>query len=230
AESSNSGQEVSTPVSNEPSSSDMVSASNISEVKGLLYTIQIGVYKNAVTKEQLMNLNPIYMEPTGTGLTRYFTGIFTNMQDARRSQQNIREAGIRDAFIIAYRDGVRMSISEARRIAENEGNNVFASDQNSNLASVQNEDVNYRIQVGAYKEQVPTNIVSQFLSVAANQGLDQTVMGSTTIYTVGKYNSYEEASTMKSVLINEGIPDAFIVAFKGKNKITIDEAKEILGQ
>lgn len=218
----------------------MVKAPDIKSVKGLLYTVQIGVYKNEVTKAQLRNLDPIYMEETQYGLTRYFTGVYTDLASARKQRDLAKQRGINDAFIIAYRDGKRMNVDEATRIAETQGNNVFADNtstgntaaaNSTELSGANSGNTMYRVQIGAYKEQVPTDVVSKFLAIASVQGLDQIKSDNgMTFYTVGNYNSYDQATQMKNGLVSQGMTDAFVVAFSGNKKISVEDAKKILGQ
>ncbi|MBU0765291.1 MAG: hypothetical protein KJ607_10700, partial [Bacteroidetes bacterium] len=210
-------------------------ARDLKAVKGLLYTVQIGVYRNNVTKEQLLNLDPIYKDVINTDMIRYTTGIFTDEAQARRERDRIRQLGIPDAFVIAYRDGQRMNVGEARRIIEDQGRGAYTTEggnaSSAGRTTAGSAEVYYRVQIGAYKNEVPTGVVSQFLTVAANQGLDQMkATDGSTLYLVGKFKSYNEASTKKDVLVNQGIADAFVVAYKGQVKISVNEAKEILGK
>ena len=51
-----------------------------------------------------------------------------------------------------------------------------------------------------------------------------------TICTVGNFDSYSKVSKLKMELREAGLSDAFTVAFSGKDKITIQQALEILRQ
>jgi hypothetical protein len=51
-----------------------------------------------------------------------------------------------------------------------------------------------------------------------------------TVYTVGAYANYEDANKAKAAVVSQGITDAFIVAYRDGNKITIDEAKQLLNK
>ncbi|MBN2681855.1 MAG: PD40 domain-containing protein [Bacteroidales bacterium] len=217
-----------------------VKAGNLTEVQGLLYTVQIGVYKTPVSKSALFNLDPIYQETTGAGLIRYTTGIFNTVDDAVKEKDKIVNIGIRDAFVTAYYNGKRISISEASRVLGS-GTAEFAESRNTNSETIpvntnNNADsqnnasstankIEFKVQIGAYKEQVPTNVVKSLLSVAAQRGLDQQLdEKGFTVYTVGNYTSYQEAKTTKEAVAAEGITDAFVVAFNNGKKISVEEA------
>jgi N-acetylmuramoyl-L-alanine amidase len=49
-------------------------------------------------------------------------------------------------------------------------------------------------------------------------------------YTSGNFNDIDAALLLRKEMISQGYKDAFIVAFKGKNRITIDEAKRLTGK
>ena len=50
------------------------------------------------------------------------------------------------------------------------------------------------------------------------------------IYMVGKYTKLDEANKMKANVVQRGIKDAFIVAFKDGKRIDLAEAKRLTGQ
>lgn len=226
----------------ETSNQTTVTGIDIKKVNGLLYTVQIGVYKQPITHDKLLNLTPIYEEKTEYGFIRYTTGVFDNQNLAEAEKSRIVKLGISDAFVTAYYNGKRLSIGDAKNIENSNNKDIFANtdpvkmaeqpvtNPTENLGDVSNPDIVFKVQIGAYKEQVPTSVVSDFIRVASNQGLDQ-VRDATgiTIYTVGNYKNYDQATQMKTVLMNEGIKDAFVVSYNGKQKIPVNEAIRLLG-
>ena len=223
-----------------------VQAIDVTSVTGLMYTVQIGVFKNLVTSQQLFNLSPIYKEQTPYTFVRYTCGIYNSMNQAIAEKDRIVKIGIPDAFVTAYYNGKRINPIEAKNIEQSNGAGVFAKTNNAvvpenqaaeikkqptTYTEVDKASIVFKIQIGAYKEQVPTTMVDAFLKVASTQGLDQTkIADGTTIYTVGKFKSYEEATKIKDALVNEGVKDAFVIAYKGEQKISVNEAKNILNQ
>jgi hypothetical protein len=218
-----------------------VSSSDVKSISGLFYTVQIGVYKEQVSSEQLKNISPVYREQTQYGWMRYTTGIFNDLGKATDEKNKIVGLGINDAFVSAYYNGKKISLNEAAAIAA-KNPNAFTNPVNiklpeENISPVKNYtpagpvNISFRVQIGAYKEEIPTEVVNGFLKVSTDKGLEQFKDESgTTLYVVGKYKTYEEASKMKDILINEGIRDAFVVAFNGKQKISVEDAKRLLGK
>ena len=86
----------------------------------------------------------------------------------------------------------------------------------------------FKVQIGAFKDEVPLEIANKFLKVASKGIKNYVDEKGLTIYTVGSFSSYEEASKMKSELVTAELTDAFIVAYNDGNKISVDEAKTLL--
>ena len=217
----------------------IVIAKNIKKTAKLLYTVQIGVYKKAVPHSRLYNLSPIYEEQTPYGFIRYTTGIFSDRATANTEKSRIRKIGIKDAFVTAYYEGKKISLQKAESLklsnVETENNENISLPQvkveNNALNSIDATSLYYKVQIGAYKEQIPVSQVASWLSVARKQDLKQFKdERGYTIFAVGNYKSYDEANRMKGILINEGVKDAFVVAYSGNKKISVVKAKEVLGK
>ncbi len=85
---------------------------------GVIYKVQVGAFRNAIPQDQFKGFAPIMGESTGSGLTRYTAGIFKNFSSATSARDQIRNISndYGDAFVVAYFNGKRISIAEARRM------------------------------------------------------------------------------------------------------------------
>lgn len=103
-------------------------------------------------------------------------------------------------------------------------------DINEETTNEQNKIV-FKIQIGAYKQKISDDVEKNFLKLASNTSLDKyRNKNGITIYSVGKFNNYEEALKLKDSIINQGISDAFITPYKGNQRITIRDARRLLNQ
>jgi len=84
---------------------------------GVVYKVQIGAFKQDIPNELFSDLAPVTGESVGNGLTRYAVGMFTSAEGAVKATQTVRERGYRDAFVVAYQDGRRVSLTQAMRAA-----------------------------------------------------------------------------------------------------------------
>jgi hypothetical protein len=105
---------------------DAAPAIQVEAVSGLFYTVQIGVYSKPVPANTLGNMMPFNSELTSTGKIRYTAGMLSDLKDAVSKREQAKAAGIADAFITAYYNGERITLSEADRLMKEYGPSVFA--------------------------------------------------------------------------------------------------------
>jgi hypothetical protein len=91
----------------------------------------------------------------------------------------------------------------------------------------QQDNVAFKVQVGAFKEQVPVELADVFIKIAHKDLNHYTDERGIKIYTLGNFKTYEEAAALKAELAkNYGMKDAFIVAFKNGKKVPVSEVKK----
>ncbi|MGV3612311.1 MAG: hypothetical protein ACO1N0_15235 [Fluviicola sp.] len=99
------------------------------EIKGLFYTVQVGVYNRPATKEQLHDINPLVTRRLENGQIRYSTGTFRSVDAARPKKAEAVEKGVADAFITAYFNGERISLQEAKKLLTEQGEAILFKEQ-----------------------------------------------------------------------------------------------------
>ncbi len=132
----NTAKNLNIPISTEPEEVPEWSYANapgaadsdpIEQMEGLFFTVQIGVFNRAVTSAELKNLPSISTFRLPNGQIRYNTGMFDSAEDALPRQSFARSSGIQGAFIVAYYQGKRISIGNARRLLIEYGNSILQS-------------------------------------------------------------------------------------------------------
>jgi hypothetical protein len=86
--------------------------------QGLYYTVQVGVYNRPITSEAQIGLTELIEAQTAKGQYRYASGKFANLKDAKVRQQQAVKKGITDAFIVAYYQGKRIDLAQAKLLAQ----------------------------------------------------------------------------------------------------------------
>ena len=86
--------------------------------QGLYYTVQVGVYNRPLTSEAQIGLSELIEAKTAKGQYRYASGKFSNLKDAKTRQQLAVQKGIKDAFIVAYYQGKRIDLAQAKVLAQ----------------------------------------------------------------------------------------------------------------
>ncbi|MCB0764412.1 MAG: hypothetical protein KDB84_06890, partial [Flavobacteriales bacterium] len=82
--------------------------------QGIVYKVQVGAFRNRVPTDAFSDMSPVMAETVGNGFVRYTAGLFTGYDAADKAKDLVRGRGYRDAFVVAYRDGRRISLAEAR--------------------------------------------------------------------------------------------------------------------
>ena len=88
---------------------------------GLVYGIQIGAYVFYEMPNPPVNMDDVVVE-RADGYNKYVIGNFRTYEEATHYKKEFRRIGIKDAWIVPYIDGVRVTIQEANRHLKNQGN------------------------------------------------------------------------------------------------------------
>jgi len=100
-------------------------ATKVEVIQGLFFTVQVGVYSRPVAAKSLHYINPLNSELTDSKKIRYTSGMYTNMQEAVDKRTEARAIGIADAFVTAYYNGQRITLSEADKLLKEKGNAIL---------------------------------------------------------------------------------------------------------
>lgn len=273
---------------------DAAPTENVTTVGGLFYTVQVGVFTQAVPASKLYNIQPLYTETAPNGNLRYNIGIYNNLGRAVEAKTMAIDVGIKDAFITAYYNGKRISMAEAKQYEYDGGATVFSTAPNVNVlpyfgkeqkqivpenietnpqqpsqektpeekapvitnksngpltikqlqdrytdikpnntnsqiyASTFATDVVFKVQLGAFRNEVPLDIVNKFLKIS-KYGVENYIdITGLTIYTAGDFKTYEEANKVKKELAADVFQDAFVVAYRQGKKISMEEATNVI--
>jgi cell division protein FtsN len=217
-----------------PTSSSM----SLSQLDGFFYAVQIGVYGSPRTSERLFGITLLIEDRMANGYYRYLTGTFTTLAEANEARDRIRANGVPDAFVVVYRNGAKISVREAQNfIAAGESpfaSGITAKSEVSEGLDEQRlrraENVFYKVQLGAYRNQVPVEVVNAFIAIAQEGIQIITDSQGLTIYLAGKFKTFAEAEALKNKVQTGGITDAFVVAVEGEKKISLQEARDLMAQ
>ena len=86
----------------------------VNEDKGIVFKIQISASTNELSPKSnnFKGLNPISVEFFGN-LYKYFYGAEQNYEVAKQKLMMAKEKGYSSAFIVAYKDGIKINLSDA---------------------------------------------------------------------------------------------------------------------
>jgi hypothetical protein len=80
--------------------------------KGVVFKVQIGAFKNKDLAKYFDNNPNFGGEATDKGEQRFTIGVFRDYWDADKFKKYMREMGVKDAWIVPFKDGQRVEIKD----------------------------------------------------------------------------------------------------------------------
>lgn len=87
---------------------------------GLIYRIQIGAYVVNELSNAGVNANDFISERSD-GFNKYIIGSCRTYEEAMKMREDLRKLGIKDAWIVPYIDGERVTVAEAKEYVISQG-------------------------------------------------------------------------------------------------------------
>jgi hypothetical protein len=179
-----------------------------------IYRIQIGAFNKALPDAVFVGVNNIISVTGKDGVVRYSAGSFSEYKDAIDYQIQMRARGFEDAFIVTYKNGERISLS------------IAIKEEKSTPIKEELLKLEFTIQIMVAEVSVS---VAELDKMSKLGNIDKEVKGSDIYeYYAGTYSSLEEANTRLTEAKLVGYTDAFIFAKLDGERITLEQAKELL--
>jgi len=87
---------------------------------GLVFKVQIGAFRLFDMRRYAQD-NPFFEAEALGDINRYTVGRFRDLALAEAFQKDIKRLGIKDAWIVPYKDGVRITMKEAKELLKAQG-------------------------------------------------------------------------------------------------------------
>jgi hypothetical protein len=188
-------------------------ANQVEVLKGLFYTVQVGVYSKPVAAAKIYNISPLNSERLVNGTIRYTTGIFNNLDRASARKEEIKSIGVSDAFITAYYNGKKISITEARAKFQEQGVEILnVTNQVEGAQSSASEAQTFSIIIGSYTDEVPTEVAKALLFLEDSRNIQQKKEGNTVTFYIESVNSMSTANIIKSEFESFGVSGLKVVS------------------
>ncbi len=199
---------------------------------GLMFTVQIGVYKTQRSSERLFGITPLFEDMTGNGYYRYFSGIFGNKQDAIAYKNEVVSKGVPDAFVVVFYQGRKISLAEANTLAGESIDKVIPKAEREPLLATASEKpalrVYFSVQLAAYKRPATPEETRKYEArVGSKVSVTHTESGYY-VLTIGEYVDYVSSQQARQKVIKAGINDAFIIGYVNGKRVMAYQAREAL--
>jgi hypothetical protein len=214
-------------VSQEDIDNASLSSNTYTTVTETVYKVQIGAFKKKLSGNVFKDLPDVVAVKGEDGMYRYYSGSFTDKDKAAQHRINVLTKGYTGSFIVAFKEGSRITLAQAGFEVNPTYKDTKVETNVPTANAVDKSLIKFKVQVGAYQNKIPTNVLDLYLSIG-NVVPKKDAETGLTKYFVGTFNTYEEAVKFKQELINKGLQDAFVVGdFNGKI-ITATEALDLI--
>jgi len=207
----------------------LASGNNVDMNQGTTYRVQIGAFRKELSTSVFSDADDVVYIEGDDGLFRYYSGASKEKNGAARHRVSMLEKGYEGAFIVAFKDGKRIKLSEADFEVTDDTKDVITDSGEPTGSVVRRELIKFKVQVGAYSGDVPTEVLDLYLAIGNIKFKRDTESGLIK-YFLGEFESYDEAEEFKAELEREGLVDSFVIGdFNGKI-ISAQEALELLNE
>ncbi len=175
-----------------------------------LYGVQLGAFKEVVPVSRFKKMKNVDAFMDRDGLIRYVVGHFSISSQAESLLNYLRSLGYTDAFVVNVNNHKKFS-------------DEIVSVNNVNIRANLASRVEYRIQIGAFRENIPRKTAVMYSKI---EGIRELQEGELTYLTAGKFKTYLEAKAYSQGIIDAGITDAFVIAISNGKKVSLQQANE----
>jgi tetratricopeptide (TPR) repeat protein len=199
---------------------------------GLVYRIQIAVFRNPVAPVYFKGITPVYgFKVSGTDKTSYYAGMFRRSADAKKALAAVKTKGFRDAFIASFSGKKSVSADRASILEKEWGKKPFANQllkESETSIDTVTPALSFRVEVMKSLKPLKDDIVDGIKKMSGSRGMDaQQRDDGNFAYLIGKFITFESAADYAGLLIRNGYPKARVVAFLGNKEIPVETAKHL---
>ena len=178
------------------------------------YRIQIGAFNKALSDAVFVGVNNVISFIGKDGLFRYMAGSFAEYKTAIDYLAEMKARGFEDAFIVTYKNGERIGL------------NIAIKEEKPPPIKEELLKLEFTVQIMVAEASVSVGELEKLIKLG---NIEKEVKGSDMYeYYAGTYLTLEEANIRLSEAKLVGYTDAFIFAKLDGERITLEQAKELL--
>jgi len=201
---------------------------------GLIYRIQVAVFRNPVARSYFNGITPICgFRISGNNYTTYYAGMFRRITDARKALMTVKQKGFKDAFVVALSAGKSVSLERAAVMEKEWGKKPFIVTQTVEMTPSDTipPELCFRIEVTRSVKPLKQDALEAMRKIAGTRGFDtENADDGKIVYLIGKFITYDSALSYTDLLIRNGYRDAKVVARLGKKEVPVETARSLFEQ
>ncbi|MBK8581351.1 MAG: SPOR domain-containing protein [Flavobacteriales bacterium] len=193
----------------------------IGEANGpVLVRVQLGAFRHRLSKNIFVGITDLVTLKDKDGLTRYYTGVHTDINEAARHKVDMLLKGFEGAFLVAFKNSKRVSIKEAgAKLAGPEDLNAIP------VGTINTSDLVFRVQLGSFAGNVPVETMGKYVDLGDVKPVTST---NSVRYLYGEYPTRIAAEQRRKELQALGFTDCFVVGELQGRVISAEDAEKLL--
>jgi tetratricopeptide (TPR) repeat protein len=199
---------------------------------GLIYRIQMAVFRNPVSPAFFKGITPIYgFKVAGSDRTNYYAGMFRRSVDARKALTTVKSKGFNDAFVVAFMEKKPVSADRAAILEKEWGTKPFQEMVNSSQERPTDTippTLSFKVEIIRSIKPLKEDVVEGYKRLAGDRGLEiQKLDDGQIAYLIGIFITFESAEEYADLLIRNGYREAQVVAWLGNKEIPVETARQL---
>jgi len=199
---------------------------------GLIYRIQVAVFRNPVAPAYFKGISPIYgFKLAGTDKTNYYAGMFRRSADAAKALTKVKAKGFKDAFVVALSNKKTVSTDRAVALEKEWGKKplmMISDNTRETVADTVPPTLSFRVEIMRSVKPLKEDVLQGITKMAGSRGIDtQIADDGKNVYLIGKFITFESAAEYADLLIRNGYKDSKVVAWLGKKEIPLETARKL---
>ncbi|MBL8000728.1 MAG: hypothetical protein JNL05_02095 [Flavobacteriales bacterium] len=191
------------------------------EAKGnTVVRVQLGAFREKLSRNIFEGVPDLVVLKGDDGLTRYYTGSFTDVNAAAGHKVNMLMKGFDGAFLVAFKDGKRVSLKQA-------GARLTGPENLKSMpeGGISKDAIRYRVQVGTFAGNVPSDVMGKYIELG---NVTPVTSADAVRYYYGTFTTRAEAENARKMLVEKGLADAFVVGDMLGRIIPAEDADRVL--
>lgn len=199
---------------------------------GLIYRLQVAVFKNPVAPSYFKGIEPVYgFRNETTGVSNYYAGMFRKSSEAAKALTRVKTLGFKDAFVVALMDKKIVSADRAALLEKEWGSKPLFTEA-PKVQTVARDTIPptlvFRVEVTRSAKPLSPEQAANIRKMSGDRGFDIFVNDTKqNIYLVGKFLTYKSATEYADLMVRNGFKDSKVVAYLGFREIPVSVAQQL---
>jgi LysM repeat protein len=200
--------------------------------EGLIYRIQMAVFRNPIQLSYFKGISPIYgLKGPGATVTTYYAGLFRQSAEASKALTRVKAKGFKDSFVVAQVGNKTVSSERAAVLEKEWGSKpLFNTEEKSSTEKLDTmpPTLLLKVEIARSIQPLKDEAIEPMRKIAGQRSFDTMILGNGSIsYLIGNFITFESAQDFAGLLQRNGYKDARVVAWLGNREIDIQTARQL---